>query len=82
MSPKEARAELQETLKVADAITQHIFQWGPYAPADYGPEIDWAWDPAGDIEWVAAIYRFYWARPLGLCRSDSRLDRQAPAGGK
>lgn len=64
MSPKEARAELQETLKVADAITQHIFQWGPYAPADYGPEIDWAWDPAGDIEWVAAIYRFYWARPL------------------
>ncbi|MHC4406732.1 MAG: alginate lyase family protein, partial [Planctomycetota bacterium] len=48
----------------ADRIVDHVFQWGPYEPADYGREIDWEWDPRGDIEWVAAVYRFYWARPL------------------
>ncbi len=48
----------------ADGILKHIFQWGPYAPAVYGDDIDWAADPAGDIEWVAAIYRFYWVNDL------------------
>ena len=48
----------------ANRVVDHIFQWGPYEAADYGPEIDWEWDPRGDIEWVAAVYRFYWARPL------------------
>ena len=48
----------------ADNIVRHIFQWGPYEPADYGADIDWEWDPRGDIEWVAAVYRFYWAPPL------------------
>jgi heparan-sulfate lyase len=54
----------QEQMDVANKITKHIFQWGPYEEADYGDEMDWAWDPAGDIEWVAGIYRFYWAPPL------------------
>ena len=49
---------------IADRIVDHVFQWGPYEPADYGPQIDWEWDPRGDIEWVAAVYRFYWAPPL------------------
>jgi len=53
-----------DTISTADKITQRIFHWGPYEEAQYGDEIDWAWDPAGDIEWVAAIYRFYWALPL------------------
>jgi len=48
----------------ANRVVDHIFQWGPYEAADYGQEIDWEWDPRGDIEWVAAVYRFYWARPL------------------
>ncbi|MBN2295139.1 MAG: alginate lyase family protein [Pirellulales bacterium] len=48
----------------ADNVCKHIFQWGPYDSADYGKEVDWEWDPRGDIEWVAAMYRFYWARPL------------------
>jgi hypothetical protein len=48
----------------ADNLVKHIFQWGPYAAADYGAQIDWASDPAGDIEWVAAVYRFYWANDL------------------
>lgn len=48
----------------ADDVVNHIFQWGPYEKADYGDEIDWAWDPRGDIEWVAAVYRFSWADPL------------------
>ena len=51
-------------LTTADRIVEHIFQWGPYEPADYGEDMDWQWDPRGDIEWVAAIYRFYWAPPL------------------
>ncbi len=48
----------------ADKIVKHIFQWGPYEEADYGKNINWEWDPRGDIEWVAAVYRFYWAAPL------------------
>jgi len=48
----------------ADQVVKHIFQYGPYEPADYGPQVDWAWDPRGDIEWVASVYRFYWAPPL------------------
>ncbi len=54
----------KETLKTADDLCRHIFHWGPYAPADYGDDIDWAIDPADDIEWVAAVYRFYWADDL------------------
>lgn len=79
MSPKERQAELQETLKVADAITRHVFQWGPYAPTDYGPEMNWEWDPAGDIEWVAAIYRFYWARPLVTAFAATGAEQYAQA---
>lgn len=52
------------SIKKADNLRNHIFQWGPYPPADYGEDIDWAADPAGDIEWVAAVYRFYWATEL------------------
>lgn len=48
----------------ANNLGQHIFQWGPYPAADYGKDIDWAADPANDIEWVAAIYRFFWANDL------------------
>ncbi len=54
----------QSDIESADATVNHVFQWGPYEPAQYGPDVDWAWDPRGDIEWVAAIYRFYWAGPL------------------
>ena len=52
------------TFESADNLGKHIFQWGPYDAASYGDEIDWAADPAGDIEWVAAIYRFYWVNDL------------------
>ncbi|MEE2752998.1 MAG: alginate lyase family protein [Candidatus Latescibacterota bacterium] len=49
---------------VADDTVNHTLQWGPYEKADYGEEINWEWDPRGDIEWVAAVCRFYWAGPL------------------
>jgi len=52
------------SIKKADDLGNHIFQWGPYPAADYGKNIDWAADPAGDIEWVAAVHRFYWANEL------------------
>lgn len=64
---------------VADRITRHVFQWGPYEPADYGPEIDWEWDPRGDIEWVAAVYRFYWAGPLAEAYRATRDEKYAKA---
>ena len=54
----------RSTIDAADAVTRHVFQWGPYEAADYGEDVDWGWDPRGDIEWVAAVYRFYWAGPL------------------
>lgn len=59
-----AQAEVQKAIQTADDVVRHVLQWGPYPPADYGPTMNWEWDPAGDIEWVAAVYRFYWARPL------------------
>jgi hypothetical protein len=63
----------------ANHVVDHIFQWGPYESADYGPEIDWEWDPRGDIEWVAAIYRFYWARPLAEAYQATRDDKYVRA---
>lgn len=59
-----AQAEVQKAIQTADDVVRHVLQWGPYPPADYGSVMNWEWDPAGDIEWVAAVYRFYWARPL------------------
>jgi heparan-sulfate lyase len=61
----EDRSGLSESVRqAADDVVNHIFQWGPYEKAEYGEHIDWAWDPRGDIEWVAALYRFSWADPL------------------
>ena len=63
----------------ADGIVNHIFKWGPYEPADYGPVIDWQSDPRGDIEWVAAVYRFYWARDLANAFEATRDEKYAKA---
>ncbi|MCK4965704.1 hypothetical protein KAS50_01660, partial [bacterium] len=59
-----SKTDQKKDFKTADNTVNHIFQWGPYEPADYGDDINWEWNPAGDIEWVAAVYRFYWALPL------------------
>lgn len=63
LPPTNAEAK-KRSFPVADDIVRHIFQWGPYEKAEYGPEINWEWDPRGDIEWVAAVYRFHWVTPL------------------
>ena len=68
-----------DILAEADCIARHVFRWGPYDPADYGEDIDWEWDPAGDIEWVAAVYRFYWAAPLAAAFAGTRDERYARA---
>ena len=62
--PEVSEGDRHRDFEVADGIVKHTFQWGPYEPASYGEEVDWEWDPRGDIEWVAAVYRFYWAAPL------------------
>ena len=66
-------------LQTADNVVKHIFQWGPYEAADYGEDIDWEWDPRGDIEWVAAVYRFYWLSPLMKAYAATRDDKYARA---
>ncbi len=63
----------------ADGVVNHVLQWGPYEPADYGDTIDWQWDPRGDIEWVAAVYRFYWATPLVEAFAATRDEKYARA---
>ena len=63
--------------ETADKTCRHILQWGPYEEADYGEEIDWEWDPRGDIEWVAAVYRFYWASPLAQAFAATRNEKYA-----
>jgi heparan-sulfate lyase len=65
------------SLETADKVVDHVLQWGPYEEADYGPEIDWEWDPRGDIEWVAAVYRFYWASPLAQAYVATRDEKYA-----
>lgn len=55
----------KKSVSRAEDLVKHIFQWGPYPPAGYGNNINWAADPAGDIEWVANLYRFQWANDLG-----------------
>ncbi|MDA0712341.1 MAG: alginate lyase family protein, partial [bacterium] len=62
--PLEDARNTSGNFETADKICRHVIQWGPYEEADYGPVIDWEWDPRGDIEWVAAVFRFYWAAPL------------------
>ena len=64
-------------LEVAHKITRRILQWGPYEEVQYGPDMDWAWDPRGDIEWVAAMYRFYWAGPLVAAYASTRHEQYA-----
>ncbi len=59
----------------ADDTVDHILQWGPYEKADYGDDIDWEWDPRGDIEWVAAVCRFYWAGPLAQAYRSTRDEK-------
>lgn len=69
-SARSRRSGRRRSSDRADDIVNHIFQWGPYEKAAYGPDVNWTWDPRGDIEWVAAVYRFYWAGPLaGAYRS-------------
>jgi len=62
--PPAEHGATRPTFEIADGICRHVFQWGPYKSADYGTNIDWTINPADDIEWVAAMYRFYWADDL------------------
>ena len=64
---------------VADKICLRIFQWGPYEEAQYGEDMDWEWDPPGDIEWVCVLYRFYWAAPLANAYAATRDEKYAQA---
>jgi heparan-sulfate lyase len=57
-------ASKDSSISRANDLEKHIFQWGPYEAFNYGPDIDWSADPAGDIEWVASVYRFNWANDL------------------
>ena len=68
-----------EDLEAADNAVNHVFQWGPYEAADYGDNINWEWDPPGDIEWVATMYRFYWAGPLASAYRATRDEKYARA---
>ena len=64
-------------LETADNICQRVIQWGPYEAAKYSEDFDWKWDPRGDIEWVAAVYRFYWAAPLARAYVATRDEKYA-----
>ncbi len=77
--PPVKKGKAKGTLTRAGKIVKHILQWGPYEEADYGPDINWAWDPRGDIEWVAAMYRFYWAGPLADAYAETRDEKYARA---
>ncbi|MEO9004430.1 MAG: alginate lyase family protein [Ginsengibacter sp.] len=71
--------DTKRSIQRANDIVNHIFQWGPYPSADYGPDIDWASDPAGDIEWIAAMYRFFWVADLSKAYVSTGDERYAHA---
>jgi heparan-sulfate lyase len=58
---------------------RHVFQ--PYAafpPTDYGPLIDWDWDPHHNIEWPAHMHRMSgWDLATARCYSASGDERYA-----
>lgn len=67
----------EATSRAADEVVNRIFQWGPYEPAQYEDDVRWDWDPRGDIEWVAAMYRFHWAEPLVQAYRATRDEKYA-----
>ena len=77
--PPKAAPMARGDLTRADQVVNHVFQWGPYEPADYGKDVNWELDPRGDIEWVAAVYRFYWAPPLAEAYAATREEKYARA---
>ena len=55
----------EETRRLADNLTRRVFEYHfGYGPTQYGDDMEWEWNPHGDIEWVAWIYRFMWAAHL------------------
>lgn len=78
-SSQVAQEDVSTTIQRANNIVNHIFQWGPYPSADYGSDINWAADPAGDIEWVAAMYRFFWLNDLSDAYTHTRDEQYAKA---
>ena len=78
--PLEPKTDIEkDKIKTADDICNRTFQWGPYEPAQYGEDINWQWDPRGDIEWVAVMYRFYWAGYLSNAYAATRNEKYAKA---
>jgi len=77
--PDAKRRLKARTRKAADGVVKHIFQWGPYEPADYGKDVNWEWDPRGDIEWVADVYRFCWVNSLAAAYRATRNEKYAQA---
>jgi len=75
----ETGTSAHQQISKADNLCNHVFQWGPYPAANYGPDIDWAADPAGDIEWVAAMYRFFWVSDLASAYSKTGDEKYAKA---
>lgn len=76
---KENAKDKADLIQRANDIENHIFQWGPYPPANYGADINWPSDPAGDIEWIAAMYRFYWLTDLSNAYAATMDERYARA---
>jgi heparan-sulfate lyase len=64
---------------VAGNAIRHVFQ--PYAafpPTDYGPDIDWDWNPHGNIEWPAHMHRMTgWDLSVARCYAASGDERYA-----
>jgi len=77
--PAERPAISPARLAEADLVCEHTLQYLGYAPRHYPDPIDWEWDPHGDIEWVAGIYRFCWARPLGEAYAATGDDKYVAA---
>lgn len=77
--PPKRQATSKDVIRTADNLCRHVFQWGPYKSAEYGKDINWEIDPANDIEWVAAVYRFYWANALAAAYRATHDDKYAAA---
>ncbi len=63
----------------AENAMRHVFQpYSAYPPTDYGPDIDWDWDPHGNIEWPAHMHRMAsWDLSAARCYAATGDERYA-----
>ena len=65
--------------EVAEKALRHVFRpYEAYPERDYGPEINWDWDPYGNIQWPCGMHMmFCWDGAVTRCYSATGEEKYA-----